>query len=126
MDIELKLSTHPYLILVKTNVYEIPERLKEYDDSFFVVFNTRTKKYEVHSTDNIGNTYCLTVPYNELDCRTLELVKRGDIKARGMKAIIREIDEHNEKIEKKNKREFHNWVQDVARETQWHFRKAFI
>lgn len=112
-----------YKILVEDSVYEIPQRLKEYDSSFFVVYNTRSYKYEVHSTDNLFNTYCFTVPYDELDSRTIDLVKKNDTKKFGAKELEREIDENNKKIEEQKKKNQKKWIEDVAKETHSAFKK---
>lgn len=109
--------------IIEDSVYEIPKRLKEYDESFFVAFNNRNGKFEVHSTDNLFETYCLTVPFNELDARTIDLVKRNDTKNKGAREIERELNEHNEKIERQKDREQKNWIEDVAKETHSAFKR---
>lgn len=112
-----------YKVLFEHGVYNIPQRLKEYDESFFVVYNTKSKKFEVHSTDNLFSTYCFTVPFNELDSRTIDLVKKNDTKNKGPQDIEREINRHNEKIEEKKDKDFKNWIEDVAKETHSAFKK---
>lgn len=112
-----------YKILISDSVYEIPQRLKEYDKSFFVVFNKRNGKFEVHSHDNLWNTYCFTVPFDELDQRTLDIVMKNDTKNIGPKDIERELNNHNERVEKRKDKDFKNWVEDVAKETYSHFKK---
>lgn len=86
------------LIPVETNVYCIPERLKEIDPDYFVVFNTDTQKFEVHHMGQIGSTLALNIPYDELDARTIELVYKTRVE--NAKEIFDEIDRHNEKLEK--------------------------
>lgn len=112
-----------YKIIITDNVYEIPQRLKKYDKSFFVVFNKLSGKFEVHSTDNIWNTYCFTVPFNELDQRTLDIVIKNDTNKKGPKDFIKEIEGYEEKHEKRKDRERKNWIEDVAKETYPYFKK---
>lgn len=112
-----------YKEIVENNVFDIPERLKEYDESFFVVFNFKNKKYEVHSTDNLFNTYCFTVPYNELDSRTIDLVMKNDTNKKSAKEFINEIEDHEYKVEKRKDRELKNWIEDVSKETHSAFKK---
>ena len=87
-----------YKTLVTDSVFEIPQRIKEYDDSFFIVRNHKTKKFEVHSTDNVFSTYCFTVPFDELDQRTIDIAIKNDTKNKGAKEIEREIDDHNKSL----------------------------
>ena len=105
------------------SVYEIPQRIKEYDDSFFIVRNHKSQKFEVHSTDNLFNTYCFTVPYDELDSRTIDIAMKNDTKKKGFREIEREIVEHEEKMEKEKEKKARDWANDVARETYSAFKK---
>lgn len=88
----------PHLTKLNTNVYQIPERLLEIDAGYFVVRNHRKKTFEVHHKDQPHTTFCLTVPYAELDARTVELVRKTSVS--NMNRLIREMDEHNQKLEK--------------------------
>lgn len=65
-----------YLERIGGDVYYISERIKAIDDGYFIVRNKRLGRFEVHNEKNRGNSYCLAVPYVELDARTLELVLR--------------------------------------------------
>ena len=83
-------------IKIDSDVFNITRRIKEIDNSYFVMYNLSSHKYEIHSSKN-KSTYCLTVPYNQLDARTIELIHKTAI--RNYDAIMREIDLHNSKIE---------------------------
>lgn len=63
-------------IKIENDVFDIAHRLKSIDSGYFVVYDTVRQKYEVHNTGNIGNTYCLTVPYKSLDARVVDLVNK--------------------------------------------------
>jgi len=85
--------------IIKTDVFDIASRIKEIDASYFVAFNYKTKKFEVHSNDNKrGASLCLTLPYNRLDNRTLIHARRT--RAERVKELIKEIEENNKKIER--------------------------
>lgn len=86
------------LIPINSNVYDIPQRLKELDPDYYIVLNTETQKFEVHHARQIGGTFCLTLPFDELDARTIEYVRSHDIKY--AKKIFEEIDRHNEALER--------------------------
>ncbi len=64
------------LILIENDIFDINTRLKAIDDGYFIVYNTVKNKYEVHNRKNGINTYAITVPFDELDYRTVILVNR--------------------------------------------------
>ncbi|HEY8390163.1 MAG TPA: hypothetical protein VIL26_04340 [Clostridia bacterium] len=63
-------------IIIKDDLYDIASRLKSIDSGYFVMFDTISKSYEVHNSNNIGSTFCLNVPYKELDARTITYVRK--------------------------------------------------
>lgn len=103
--------------IVEDNVYDIPQRLREIDPSYFVVYNSTADKFEVHSSENIGSSYCFTVPYDELDYRTIEYARKTSIKLHGTELIDKIFDD-NEKEEEKKKKEYKEDLKDRAREVQ--------
>lgn len=145
---EREVRIRPHLLLVLSSVYQIPERLREYDPNLFVVLNTvrniekaegvpvseRTPFppgaipkwgawYEIHSLAHKGNTFAMAVPYGELDARILRDVWSGDLRMRG-KRIFREIDEHNERVEALNRRALRTQAEAIARELHRPFADA--
>lgn len=87
----------PNLTPVTTNVYLIPERLREIDPEYFVVRNHEKQTFEIHHRGQAHTTYCLTVPYDELDARTLTLVQKTSVSH--LDTLVAEIDRHNQKLE---------------------------
>ena len=85
---------------LKTNVYYIPERLREIDSGYFVVRNHPKHTFEVHHKEQPHTTYCLTVPYEELDVRTVELVRKTA--RNNLDKLISEMDEHNRRLAESN------------------------
>jgi hypothetical protein len=81
---------------VESNVYDIPERLQEIDPGYFVLLNRQTGKYEVHNSKVPTFTYNLTVPFEDLDSRTIDIVKEQRFKTNEQR--FKEIDEWNEKL----------------------------
>jgi hypothetical protein len=63
-------------IIIQNDLYDITYRIKSIDSGYFIVFDTVSKSYEVHNTNNIGSTFCLKIPYSRLDARTVNLVNR--------------------------------------------------
>lgn len=97
-------------------------RIREYDPALFVVWNRKRGKYEIHSLNHLGNSYAVDVPGNRLDARAEEALRKGDIRIRGS-VIFREIDEHNENIEKSEHRQRRNELLGIAEELHPYFRK---
>ena len=75
------------------DVYNISKRIKDIDRNYYIVFNTSKQKFEVHSSQQIGSSYCLTLPFNCLDERSLKHV---------LKTQSVNIDEILENIENDN------------------------
>lgn len=112
-----------HLKVIESNVFDIPQRLKDYDKNLFIVYNLKKDRFEIHSLENPFDSYCISIPYKELDERTLTLVRRGDMKTRGMSFINSVIREEEKRIEReeKEKREF---LRDFAKEYRTLFSKA--
>lgn len=129
MDIERenhiqdRLRGKVHLLPVLFHSLNVPERLKEYDPDLFCVFNLKRKRYEVHSLDNKGNTYCFTVPGNELDSRVFSILRSGSIRNRG-KEIFREMDRENERREESAERSRRNEILAAASEMKSSFAKV--
>lgn len=88
------------LIKIEGDAYFICERLKEIDSSYEVYYNLATRSFEVHSNEQIKNSYCFKVPFNVLDERTIVYAKRTRIENRDK--IIAEIEKENLLLEQKN------------------------
>lgn len=102
--------------------YDITRRIREYDPALFIVWNVRKRRYEVHSLNHRGNTFACLVPNNRLDARVEEALRRGDLRVRG-KQIFREIDEHNERLERSSERSRQNDLLGLAEEMHPYFRR---
>lgn len=121
-EIDNRLNNKRHLLVLEGSTNYIPERIEEYDKDMFVVFNTINQKYEIHSIQYPGDTYQMTVPFDELDNRILKHVWQNDISVHG-KEIFKRIEQGEEKAKKSKDREFKNWVQGVASETKSMFAK---
>jgi hypothetical protein len=106
----------PYLSLISSDLYDISGRIRDIEPGYFIVRNHKTGKFEIHSTDNIGDTYCLTLPYAELDARALSYCAERCISRGGYKRVL-DIDKHNKLIDEKKERAFENEMKDAALES---------
>ena len=87
------------LIQIFTDPFFICQRLKEIDRSYFVMFDLEKKNYQLHSSEQRGNSYCLTFPFDCLDARAVEHAKKTRVENEDK--IIEEIDRENKRLEKK-------------------------
>lgn len=117
-----RLRGKPWLKPIFSNVFCIPERLRRNDPNLFVVFNSLTDKYEIHSLENKGNSFSLQVPFEELDARIEEFVKKYDLRRHGRK-IFYEIETKNKGLEQASKRERVNDIRNLADELHKPIRK---
>ena len=84
-------------IKIENDPLFIAQRLKEIDSSYYIIFNTEKKQFEVHSTEQLGTSFCFSVKFPSLDERTIDYALRT--RCEKADAIIKALDEENEKIE---------------------------
>ncbi len=84
-------------ILIKHDVFNIANRIKQINKNYFIVFNKQTNKFEVHNK-TLKNTLCLVLPFKQLDVRTLTYV----LKSEKIDEQFLEIEKNNKKIENSN------------------------
>lgn len=123
-EIHDRLQGKPFLFAMENSTHDIPKRLEEIDSDLFICFNKITQRFEVHSLDNRGTTYCFSVPYDELDVRTIEVFRRSNLKTRSVKEIIWEMDRENELRERRNEARRRSEINAWAREHRSEFKKA--
>lgn len=100
------------LILVENHVTDIPERLKEIDPDFFVMFNPKTQKYEIHKRVLHGITLELNLPFDELDSRAIDYL----LNTRDVAKVHKEIEEHNAKLDEDRRKVIDNETECKAKE----------
>lgn len=106
-----------YLELITDDLYGISKRIKDIESGYFIVRNRKSGKYEVHSLFNNGtNTYCFTVPYDELDSRTLDYCLETSIAIHGDE-IYKRIEENNAKVDAKKERDYQKSLNEAGLET---------
>ena len=122
-EVRVRTEKRPYLFPIFTHIHDIPRRVYDYDPSFFVVFNKNNQKYEIHSLDYPGHdTLSCTIPYEELDQRTLDHLWMNDIRVHGDQ-IFKRIERAEEKARIRKERDRKNFDIDFAKEHQSAFAK---
>ena len=76
------------------DVYNISKRIKLIEKDYYIVYNTSKQKFEVHNSSQMGGTYCLTLPYSELDERALNYVAKT--KSENIERILADLENHNQ------------------------------
>lgn len=101
-----------FLEPISTSVYKIPERLKEIDKGYFVVFNHKTGAFEVHHNEQIGSSLAVNIPYDELDQRTIDHVKSTRVEYAAK--IMAEMEKEQAAWEANEKKKFDDMSKDVV------------
>ena len=87
------------LVKIEKDLFSISQRLKEIDARYEVYRNTLAGRFEIY----IERALQFVVPFQKLDARTLEFARKTRIERRMQ--IMKEIDEHNERIERQKEKE---------------------
>ena len=90
---------------IKNGVFNIVNRLKKIDKSYYLVFNTETIKYEVHSNKQ-KNSFCFA--YDFCDERMIRYAKKSSVK--NLSNLLEEIALNNEQIELNSKKQQKDYI----------------
>lgn len=90
-------------IKISHDVYNISNRIKDIDRDYYVVYDTDRRRFEVHNSCQLGSTYCLSLPYDSLDYRTLIYVLKTRID--NIEELINSIDMENKLLDNQSKSE---------------------
>ena len=96
------------------DVYEIAKRIKNLDRGYFIVYDTELNKFEVHNSLQLGSTYCLTLPYSEIDARALDYVAKTS--CTNIERILEEIETENKIQESADTNSVLNKLDELATE----------
>lgn len=118
-------SKSPHFTLIEDDVLGIVKRLQDFDSSYFVVRNHLEERFEIHSTDNIGLTYCFAAPGNTLDYRTLEYAKKTYVPAKG-ESIIKTLEQYNNRASDERKKDIRKTLKEGAYQSREYFERAYL
>ena len=85
-------GTKHWLKRIFSEPFDVCDRLKSIDDGYFVVFNVKRDRYEVHNNRQT-DTFCFVVPYDKLDSRTVDYCLKTRVQ--NVDKLIKEMDEQN-------------------------------
>ena len=95
-------------IRIFKDVYNISKRIKYIDRGYYVVYDTSKNKFEIHNSNQFGSSYCLTLPYETLDERTLKYVRKTS--SSNIEEILLKIENDNNIMESANKTSAFSYV----------------
>lgn len=101
-------------ILLENDPYYISSRIKEVDENYFIVFSKRRNCFELHNSAQLFSTFALTIPYPELDERTIFLARKS--RKENAEKLIKEMDENNARLERKMKNDALEQIREVTNE----------
>lgn len=96
-------------VLVKSDVYDICNRIKKFDSSYYIVFNDATNKYEIYSSNLTKDvelisgrvlSYVCVLPFHQLDARVIQYLY--DTSIENWESLIAEMDKSNKQLERNN------------------------
>lgn len=97
-------------ITIKNDVFNIFKRIKQINYNYFIIFNTNKNKYEIY--DETCESIVFTLPYECLDERCLTYVLK--MLKTSNEEILKEIEQHNFRLEKEENEKLINKALDCA------------
>lgn len=101
-------------IKINEDTFDIVERIKEIDENYYVVYDTKNSRFEMHY-EGIPQTFCFVIG-EELDNRAIDKIYSTSV--RFADNIIDEIDNNNKIIEDKN-------MQSIKSNADYMFREIY-
>lgn len=101
-------------ILLENDPYYISSRIKEVDENYYIVYSPARGCFELHNSKQLFSTFALTIPYEQLDERTIFLARKT--RRENSDKLIKEMDEHNSRLEKKMKERAFEQIKEVTNE----------
>lgn len=86
------------LVLIKSNPFEIPSRIKNIDEDYEIFYNKKHLRFELHNM-RFNPTFQIVLPFDNLDCRVVDYVLATRLEKRLVE--IERIDADNELLEEK-------------------------
>ena len=99
-------------MLITHDSFDIADRLKEIDPDYTLHYNRRTKKFELKGR---RGEVLIVFPHDSIDARMVTHARRTRVER--IKEIIREMDEHNERLVASRERAENAYYADAFKET---------
>ena len=83
-------------IEITNDVFDVARRIKEIDENYFVIYDRRLLRFEIHNKRQRPDTLSLVLPYDTLDCRAIDKVL--STRTEYVQKQLAKLDEFNEKL----------------------------
>lgn len=100
-------------IKIESDVFDIVNRIKNIDENYFILFDCSKQKYELHNKSQL-NTYCFTLPYENLDNRIFDMINYTNVC--NIDKIIEDIDKNNTETERIQKLKINEMTNFMTKE----------
>lgn len=84
------------LIKITNDLFDVAARLKSVNEGYVTYYNPAKSRYEVYDGDNLA----FVVPYDELDCRTVDYARKTS--RQNADRIFEEIERNNQAVAKQS------------------------
>lgn len=100
-------------IEIESDVFDIVDRIKEIDDGYMIMYDTKLCRLELHNKKQL-NTFCFVVKNNEINSNLINQILCSNIA--NIDSIVEEIDNNNILIEKVNAEKLKDYTGFVSKE----------
>lgn len=100
--------------LIENDVLGVVKALKAYDPTYFVIYHSFNKRYEVHNIEQPGYTYAMSLPDGKLDKRLVERVILTDVKRRG-RLVFDDIKKQQAQLQREKEKTEANHIEAIAK-----------
>ena len=84
-------------VMITNDVFDIANRIKEIDNDYFVMYDKKLCRFEIHNKRQKPDTLCLVLPYDTLDCRAIDKVLSTRVEY--VAKQLEQMDEYNQKLQ---------------------------
>ena len=96
------------LIVIENDVFDIAKRIKEIDNRYFIVYDSKSKKFQLHQNNGGQDSYVLTFPFAYLDARAITYTQKTRVSR--LDQIVKEINKNNSDIEYRETKKARNEI----------------
>ena len=87
---------------VNRDLFRIEDRLRRINKNYRIFRNNKSERFEVREGAGGNGPLCFVIPYDKLDCRTLEFALKT--RRQNEAQLEQEVDSHNREIEESTNR----------------------
>lgn len=84
------------MIPITDDLFDIACRLRSVCDAYRLYYNTCKRRYEVYTECGLGKRLEFAVPFEQLDCRTVEYARKTRVER--AQALFEEIEQNNRQV----------------------------